>query len=307
MTPTPANANLECLLTGITPAVVRQTPNRWRVSLPAPAGQIELRAIDEWLCLRASVAAPGQSPGTAPDLDLLRRQSEIGDGVKFAHDRYGRLEIRAELYLPESSPDGREIQETVDHLAGALASALNGSSAAVYLPAPAAEPAAAARETLESSCSEAGWPFRARPDGSLQVELEPAALGLTARVRPAGQSRFRATANLIELALFDSDLTRHALARCLLLLNGAIRGVRAGIRAQEGVEFAMLEGSGGDLGSGRELAAVLSALSVGGRLCVEELAALTDPEISRHYLAHRGEQPTKSEDHNQHEEESERA
>lgn len=111
----------------------------------------------------------------------------------------------------------------------------------------------------------------------------------------ASPQPFRATVHLLELERFDTPLAQRALAFFLFRLNAAVRGARASVVGQDDTAAVVLEAHGHDAASEAEVAAVLSSLSVACRLAGTAAEALNDWELSRHYLAVTGGEPSDSE------------
>lgn len=303
----------------------------WEAFALAGASEVGSSQCDEWLCLRVRPRA-GEGPACEMGLDLLRKQAAFEPPLlKLATAGLVEdgFEVRAELFVPEP---GLNTDLVVAATAG-LGAALDLLSAAV-VPASLADATLGAPDPLGSdrlaaACVEAGWPFRKRSDGALEVALEPDGSGGTAvlwaespdgfedglgkddpsggakvplstglaaaspRLQKSAQSagRFRATVSLLDLEMYDSPITQRALALCLLRLNAAIRGARARVAVQDGNERVVLEAFGANAAEAAEVCAVLGSLSVGSQLASAEADALADVEISRHYLSVMGGEP----------------
>ena len=306
-----------------------------RFVLPGTAGEALATRAADWLCLRARPAAVGEAAGT-PTLALLRVQAGWPCAIKLALslDSPAALDVRAECFVPESGPDPAQVQQTLADLAAALV-VLAGRCGAGVSPAPPAAPADSSgpgsRMLNVKMRPQWDWPARTRPDGSLEVSLEPggasgsavlipepvAAASCPAQEEDPPASRqevgtattnlsgsiaqpFRATVHLLELERFDTPLAQRALAFFLFRLNAAVRGARASVVGQDGTAAVVLEAHGHDAASEAEVAAVLSSLSVACRLAGTAAEALNDWELSRHYLAVMGGEPpdTETANHN---------
>jgi hypothetical protein len=256
----------------------KQGEESWRVSLHR--GGILRAQLDEgWLVLAADCA---ELPAGDPAV-LLRRNAELGGGVKFAYAAAPPvlgaegLQLRAEV--PLSGGEEHVKRRVGDALAG-FAEALDSQTSGV---APSAEAVGGeAPIDLASLLAEAGWPFDQRPDGTMVVDLAVPDGFFQAEIE-SRRGRTRLAASISSVAN-TPDTCRRALSALLLRAAGAVRMARPALPAGEGpprIEVVLA----GAL-TATEIDHALAALAVACRLCGREAALLQDDEaISARYLA----------------------
>jgi hypothetical protein len=275
----------QATLAGAIPHLRASGPQAWTGDLPGGAGEVDVRARDGWVCLRA-LPCPGVARALVPSLDLLRAQAGVGGSVKFAlaDGRVGRVEVRAEASGLDEGLPGPVLRDLLGEIVAAKRLAEGCWPEPPFPAAASPRSDAAALARLEGACREAGWAVCARPDGTLHVALADAADGATARLALRGGGGFVASADLVDFGLFESATTQRALVRLLFRLNATVRGMRATVAAPHGAEAILLEAAGYDSSSCAAIAAALGSLSVGLRLAAAEADALGEMEISRLYL-----------------------
>lgn len=289
------------------PPARRREAIRSQATLPVvgldagPAGRLTVppRIHAGWHCYRIRPPSVAQDrPRSA--LDLLRRQRLLGSSLKFARPAAasGGLELRAEFFVPEAGSAGtREVALWVA-VSAALEVLASDDVAPDELLNPATASSPAGGAPLAAVCAASGWPGRLRPDGLVQVALEPPEAGGMAVLSPRCDGGFTAAATLLELDPQAPPETPLALARFGLGLNCAIRGVRVALVRADGLDSFVLEAHGSDATCASEVGALLASLSVAWPLASSAIEALTDLDLSRHYLAVTGGEPAHQRNHN---------
>ncbi|MFN8644450.1 MAG: hypothetical protein U0802_23375 [Candidatus Binatia bacterium] len=222
-------------------------------SWPAPVAH----AIDgDWLELRTDLPACSDVAPAA----LLRRNRRLPGGVRCVLVSAGRLQCRGEV--PLDLPDDA-VWARLDGARAGFLTLLDGQPPAAP---PAVEPGRLPAE-LAARLGEAGWPWTARGDGSIAVDLGVADLFLQAEI----EAHAGALCGAVALAPFDPEATA-APALLLLRAGGAVRQARPVLSA-DGVprlEVVLTADPGA-----RELGHALAALAVACRLCAREIEVLS--------------------------------
>ena len=275
------------------PVHVESNGRRWEARIGGKRCRVAL--TPSWLVF--NLPAPRNRPRRA--WKLLERNGELPGNARYVLRPDGVVRLRSEVPLQEMWGPGKE------RLAGDVARALSDLASACGITAPElrssgagsgsgdvtavatgdAAPASSERE-LSDLCTEAGWPFTERGNGSLSVDLETAGGAFTGMLSSVG-----------ETVVLIADLTRgdmradrdcqEGVAVLLLSATAQVRTVAAITRSDDtgaamGAEFRVrlpAHATGADLAHG------LSAISVACDACGREARVVSkDPQLARLYL-----------------------
>ena len=250
---------------------------RWQLALDvAPAVIVDAHLDDAWLCLAAPVArAPHVAVLVPPErragcadrpstgrADLLRRNGELGGGVKFAYAESPdatALELRAEIPLDdEPTVVSRRIAEACAAFGSVLAAGTPGAEHAT----------ASGGDTpldLSTPLVASGWPVTERADGSFCVDLGVPDAFFQAEIALRGRATRVAVA--LPLVADAEQVCREALGLLLLNAAGVVRMARPALTAGA-PEFQVVVAGGP---SAIEIGHALSALAVACRLFGREV------------------------------------
>lgn len=248
-----------------------------------PGGSALGRIDDGWLRLTASA-----DRSTLDEWGLLQLNSRLPLAARCALDpRTGRPIVCADVSLQHSVPITTRIGEACDGLVMAkevltvrdIASPVEGIGIDHGgIASPGTDGGAA--DQLLAAC---GWPV-SEGQGGLVVQIGvSSSMTAPAIVRPYADGAFCLDTTLPVQA--DSDIGRGAVARCLLAITGAVRGVRASVRHTSGTVAVGLESGFDSAPCKAEVQSGLSALSVAWDRCTREVRALQDPRVAETYLA----------------------
>ena len=234
-------------------------PGRWDVALQ---GVRVAACVDEsWLVMKSPAVTD------ATPIELLTRNATLPGLVKFGRDRDGAIVVCAQIPIDDPTSTVPLIRDTC----AGFEFAASASSAVNELPASSAD--------LQNLCTEAGWDFTARSDGSLAVELECRDTFIQAALSARGEG----VHVFVELA--DCDESMPAIAEMLLTAGSAVRLARPAIVPRDGKPSPRFEVAFSAMPTAAQLAHALSALSVACATCAEEVVALQNTNVAGEYLA----------------------
>ena len=249
-----------------------------------PGGSALGRIDDGWLRLTATADRL-----TLDDWALMKLNARLPLAARCVLDpRTRRPIVCADVSLQHSVPITTRIGEACDGLVMAkealtvrdTASPVEGRVGIGHggIASPGTEGGAA-----DQLLAAGGWPV-SEGEGGLVVQIGVcSSVTAPAIVRPYADGALCFDTTLPVQA--DSDIRRSAVARCLLAITGAVRGVRASVWHTSGKVAVGLEAGFDSAPCTAEVQSGLSALSVAWDRCTREVRALQDPRVAETYLA----------------------
>jgi hypothetical protein len=271
-------------------AVVQMAPGHWSFApASAPGLRTTAKLTDDWLLVDAAVPefAAGMSPWEAFAANAL-----LPSGLKWCTGPSdGTLRLRAELPVLEQLSIVGAVQEVCAGLAAAvelLVPAVAAQREAARRPQSAIRNpqwvagATAAEVDLQQLCAETTWPLTLRGPATVMIELDvPGAFQQAVVELQPGRGLVASLPVVSELP--RSPVCAAAVGVFLLRITGAVRMVRAAMRASDG--FVCFEVVRAATPAPAELAEGFAALSVAWRCAGREAAVLAGDElVARLYL-----------------------
>ncbi len=277
-----AHAQLDRALGEVVPIADRPGPGQWRFKLPgAPDGVARGRVHEGWL--RLERAAEGFSPD---EWGLLEINADLPLPIRCVLEpRTQRPSLCADVSVHDITTCRMRIREAYESLEAADCVRRQESSAsredglAGGYQSQTDSGCASARPLIEAC----GWPVTERDEGLVVPIGGLAALTGSATVRKEAERGLCIASTLDIDAGGDPDTERGAVARCLLVITGVVRGVRATARRVSGQTTVGLECGLRSDPTEEEMQSALSALSVAWHRCAREVRALRDPRVADVY------------------------
>ena len=272
---------------------------RWHVDDSGKA-PVDVRLEDEWFTCQL----PVPSPSSETELWRTVERSSFLDGMckVMVEPRDNTFHIRQDVPVTEDGDFPNFCRRALEDVVSARRKHVNSNGGDAMsareeharsndtktdeLPAPLALSTTAAG-ALKDACIEAGWCWSEREGGEPSVDLDvpPSSRRVVVEVFPGEGCRLS-----VPLARHKSlsGTSRAAVAVFLLTANAFVRFVRAGVdESESGVEM-FFEVWIDERPTPAVVDHALSSLSIGCRLCEEELRVLGDEAVARTYLETRG-------------------
>jgi hypothetical protein len=273
--------------------VAEPTVNHWLFELRNGVWiQGTAEFVEPWLLMRGD---PFTEKGarcvvTSDQLwKLLKRNREIGGGIKYVLTGDGDLQLSAEMPLVRETNVADCIGDVVAGFIEAVEELNDGENGKkAHIETVISQDATSEGEPdWRSLCEESGWPFTERAGGNLTVELDVPDGFYPCIIAPRNGS----AASAVTEILVTESLSKHcqqALGVLLLTANGIARMIRASAQETPERTTVQFETSLPASAGAAELGHVLSALSVACAFFGQEARALQDEFIAQEYLTARG-------------------
>ena len=280
---------IECLAKCV-PGLEPAGEMRWSFALANGRALPVTALIEEgWLALEAPLE---EAAAGTPLFRLLEWNGQLDGPGKFVAVSGGALQLRAEIALDEAVDIAGRLHQSCAGFRAALGRSHGESPAAHAVIGPG--PIEAGGAQLRQALGESGWAFTERAGGRLAVELEAREGFYQALVEQRGVGGVRLWVELARAQAL-SAASRQALGLLLLTAGGALRPARGAAEAGDGQMALRLEVDFATPPGAAELGHALAALSVGCRLCGEEVKLLEDESIAGRYLRIRHSSTTEGE------------